>query len=111
MTNNKTTSDIKFKSDADPLFASEVKTLSDTFRSKYRADIAQMASHIMLSTQLMLAFGRANAIDMKIHLAIQNALVSNWLVSAEIEPDMLKAAIADLDTASQTASILSSLPD
>jgi Tfp pilus assembly protein PilV len=109
--NNKLTTDKIFKPEADLLFASEVKALSDTFRSKHRADIAQIASHVMLSTQLMLSFGKSNGIDMKVHLAIQNVLVSNWLVNAEIEPETFKAAIVDLDKASQTAAILSSLPD
>jgi uncharacterized hydantoinase/oxoprolinase family protein len=109
--NNKFTTDKSFKPEADPLFASEVKALSDTFRSKHRADIAQIASHVLLSTQLMLSFGKTNDIDMKVHLAIQNVLVSNWLASAEIEPQTFHAALADLDMASQTASILSSLPD
>jgi hypothetical protein len=109
MTNNRI--DNSFKTYSDPLFASEVKALSDTFRSKHRADIAQMASHVLLSTQLMLSFGKANGIDMKVHLAIQNVLVGNWLVNAEIEPADFKAALGDLGKASQTASILSSLPD
>lgn len=109
MTNNRP--EQVHKSHTSPLLASEVKALSDKFHSKHRADIAQMASHVMLSTQLMLSFGKSNNIDMGLHLAIQNVLVNNWLVSADIEPAKFKAALHDLDKSYQTAAILSSLPD
>lgn len=108
MTNNRI--DNSFKTDTDLLFASEVKTLSDTFRSKHRPEVAELASFMLLSTQLTVSFGRSNGVNVQRHLDIQKVLVAHWSQDHEIDLSDLTSAIADLSMASQTAAILSSLP-
>ena len=107
---NNTNSETAPKSN-DNLLGQEIKSLTDTFRAKHRPEVAELASFMLLSTQLTVSFGRSNGVNVQRHLDIQKALVAHWSQDHDIDLSDLTSAITDLSTASQTAAILSSLPD
>ena len=105
-----THSEISPKPNGD-LLVSEIKSLTDTFCAKHRPEVAELASFMLLSTQLMVSFGQSNGVNVQRHLDIQKVLVAHWSQEHDIDLSDLISAIADLSTASQTVAILSSLPD